>query len=102
TPRPPPRRAVVRSDPSMLLLPQAARPSRGLPSSRTRRAPRTLSVTTQGRILVLLALVAFSFSGVLARAVYATGAEPLSLLVIRFTTAAIALSLLSRRSLLAI
>ena len=62
----------------------------------------TRHVRGSGRALTLLAFSGFAVAGVLGKFAYAQGAEPLSLLVVRFAAAVLVLVLLGRRQLLAI
>lgn len=68
------------------------------PPTHTPPAPR-LTPAVQGRLLAVLAFLASAGGQVLAKSVYALGAEPVSFLVIRLTAAVGLLVLLTRREL---
>ncbi|CAN5220440.1 DMT family transporter [soil metagenome] len=65
----------------------------------SRSAFASLSPATAGRLLTITAFAATACGGVLAKTVYATGATPVSFLVIRLTAAVGVLALLNRGAL---
>lgn len=86
------------------MLPIATAASRrllALPAS-VRHRVAAQSRSTTGRLIALVSFVGTALGGVLAKAVYAAGAEPVSFLVLRLVAAVLVLGLLARRRLVQI
>lgn len=86
----------------MLFADVRPRARRRLPALRLPVPPLPAQARTQGQLLAVTAFLASAAGQVLAKGVYAQGAEPVSFLVIRLAAAVALLCLLARGQLLAI